>query len=79
MTQLLECLKWRIQTMPSVAKEQLELVKRKLASPLGKIVRGIYLLKLDQCILQDPTIPFLIYTQEKCIQKCTNSHVQAYS
>ena len=35
--------------MPSVAKdiEQLELVKGKLASPLGKIVRGIYLLKLD--------------------------------
>lgn len=58
---------------------QLELVKGKLASPLGKIVSGIYLLKLDRCILQDPTIPFWIYTQGKCIQKSTNSHVQAYS
>lgn len=43
MTHLSECLKWKLQTMPSVDKgtEQLELVGGKLASPFWKTV-GVY-------------------------------------
>lgn len=71
--------KGRIQTMPSAASGTSK--RKTLASPLGKIVSGIYLLKLDQCILQDPTIPFWIYTPEmytkstKVMYKHIRSHI----